>query len=149
MTEHQLKIRVGWLIIILNLVTLGIVAACFVLRGFDEDEATTVAAIIVPMFMCYTVAAINHIFKERFIQEDRTRLVTAAAAYLAFGIPIAFAVTIAGMMLLQAQGQTFSNFESFKTRLLFVETIFAGIMGATIYPIFPEAERRRESRSHR
>jgi hypothetical protein len=134
--ERQLKTSLAVFIISVNLLIVALVFVCFWAKGFDEDQLTTLLAIIVPMFSCYSVSAIRHIVNER-TSKSNLRRVPVALAIVAFGIITFFAGIIFVMIWLQALGDVFSNFEYFKRILLYLETAFAGLIGATIYPMFP------------
>lgn len=142
MSERKLKTQVALFIIILNVAVLSLVNICFYKGGFDPDEFTTVLAVVGPMFACYTIAAMRYLVNERYIREGNSPRVTMSYAILSFAVPSAFAVAIAGALLLQARGgingSGFTNFEQFKRILLILETAFSAYIGQLIYTMFAD-----------
>lgn len=137
MKERQLKTTLAVCIVAINIFTVALVFVCFEIGGFDEDQLTTLLAIIFPMFSCYSVSAIRHIISDRKNRSDSRKNIPATLSILAFGIIFSFAFFIVAIIIMQAQGNVFPNFEYFKKVLLYMETAFAGLIGATIYPMFP------------
>jgi hypothetical protein len=141
MTEQQLKVRLGFTIIGLNIGILIIQALFFYTGGFNFDQVTTVIAVTTPMFSCHAVAALRYLASERFVKNDESKKLTPSFILLSFLTPVAFAFAIAATMYMQAKGgSTFSNFEEFKRALLLLEALFSAYVGNTIYAMFSPVE---------
>ena len=96
------------------------------------------------MFAGYSTAVVSYAVNERFVVEDRSKPVSSLFAGLTFVLPTMFTVLIIFVILLQAYGSTFKDFEQFKRTALMLEALFAIYIGRLIYSMFENAQQSRE-----
>jgi hypothetical protein len=143
MTEERLRTRLGAFIITLTLGLFGLLTFCFLMGGFYSGELTTIFAVVLPMFTCYSTPAFRHLVNNRYVQDDNSKPVVNSFIVISFGGTSAFALAIFGVILLQAWGGYFSSFEQFEHVLLVVDSAFAVYIGYIIDEVFAHRRSQR------
>ncbi len=70
MTESTLRIATAGLFVVSHFLTLVLVGALYLKRGFTFEETTTTIAIIAPLFAGYTTLIVKHIIANRNRKSD-------------------------------------------------------------------------------
>ena len=143
MSEHTLKTWLSPFILLLNLGVIIFLFVCYFWGGFDNDEMTTVAAIIIPMFGCYGTAAVRYTVDARAATNVDSPRVSWVFVILSFTVPLLFTAAIGTTIYLQASGsgKVFSTFEEFKKTLLIFQAVFSVYLGQLIYSLFKPMEK--------
>lgn len=147
MKESKFRKILGAFVIFLNLIMMFFVSVLYYMGGFDSDQLTTVLAIIFPMFSCYVGFAISHITEKRPTYESESDNIPTLSLVLYFTVPIICTLAILTVIYLQARGDFFKNFESFKIRLLLADVFFSFFVGQTFSKIYGANARSTGGRS--
>ncbi len=138
MTESTLRIATAGLFVVSHFLTLVLVGALYLKRGFTFEETTTTIAIIAPLFAGYTTLIVKHIIANRNRKSDPSTspIQSGLFVFVSLFIPVVFICVIVSMVLVRAYNAGISDFEQFKILLGIVEGAFAVYVGLIINALF-------------
>ena len=138
MTESGTRSAVGVFLIIAQVVVVVLAIAIHIKHGLTFEELTTTIALILPMFAVHTAAIAKYFTTHRTAVADESPKVNGTFAFLAFLMPVLFALYLAGVLLARGFGIAFVAPEQLKWAIGLAETIFAVYLGIFLGSLFEE-----------
>jgi hypothetical protein len=141
MRESTLRVCTAVLFVVSHFITLILVGALYLQRGFTFDETLTTIAIITPLFAGYTTLIVKFIVANRSKLPDPATdpLQSGLFVFLSLFIPILFILVIVAIVLARGFNAGITTFEQFKILLGVVEGAFAVYVGLILNALFESA----------
>jgi hypothetical protein len=141
MKENELKIKIGFFLIISHLVILiPLIIFFYIFGNFTFEEMTTSIALIIPMFSAYLTLIINFIIENRKKMGIESDSVTKEFVFLSFLLPSLFVLYIFLITILTAFGKI-KSFAYYKAMLAMGETVFGIYAGYVLKSLFESKKR--------
>ena len=144
MTERQLQNFVSIFLIVAHIGILGLVLVLGVMKGLTAPDFSTALLIIIPMMGTLTGMAVTYIISAKRQPPPKARSMNLSGVYVFASLlfPIAFLVTITGLVL--AKATNFGNLSSdqFRLGLAATETLFGAYSGKLMGSLFEKGPAR-------
>jgi hypothetical protein len=133
MNESRANAIIAMTTFIIHFLLVVVPIVLFIFGGFDEDQLTSVLGIIFPMLSGHGALMYNSI-RNQILFDNSNEQPSASLLYVVLSsiIPVACAMIMFTMMVMQASGVRFHDFESFKKILLILESIFGFYIGLVV-----------------
>ena len=136
MTRDQVRTAVGFVVVILQLLSLASVVIGFFLGGFRFDEMTTTVAIITPLSAAYVALVVRFAVEARGRVPSDRRKASALLILTAMTFPLCFGMLVWVAIVAWAGDRGFENFEQFKVFLGLSEVAFGVYLSRVVKGLF-------------
>jgi Na+/H+ antiporter NhaD/arsenite permease-like protein len=151
MSERRLKNAIGMALIAGHFGIIVVVVVLWTRGGYSFEEFTTCLALISPMFLAYTTAAIRYFIKNKDATSVREPRINASFAIVSILVPSAFVSAILAAVVLKAFNVGFDSFEQFKIGLAALQAAFGVYATQVLSSLYdlpkPAAPRKQAARS--
>ena len=136
-SEHHLKRRLFWLLLIAKLLVIGFAAFLWDTGSFSVEQFVAVAGILVPIFAAYLTLMIQDWTQARSELGPGERLVSRGYARMTYALVLAYGVLL--LFLLNLRGPGIVSFTQLTALLALAESGMGAYVGKVVFGLFREA----------